>query len=555
MIRPLRALAWLLAAPLLAQSLAQPDVVERRLANGAKVILAPRPGTGAFHAVLFFRQGGADESGPFVGATELLARSLYGHTWPEDIATPAGLDPLLKQEEGAWEELRLRRVQARRNPDTAPPDLDEVQASLDALHQQLRSRLAQDVGADLYAAKGGRNQLAVATRDFLAAGLELPQEAFEFWCRTEAARLQKVELSRLPFDREALLAELKRGAYPRDPGIAVLLGAALPGHPYGRDLSDHAASLEALRWSELRDFAHRACAPSRMAIVLAGDLDPAQAMPLLEATLGKLPAPPESEDPILPDLNPAMGERRVQVLGQDPRLLVGWRIPPRTHPDYAALQVLAQILGGGATSRLQSRLVEREGLFKDAAASLGRPGARFPGLLIVEAHPEEGHSLPEAESAVHNEILRLQQEPIGLDEWQKAIAQLELTHLATEEDARDFSLALGLAWIQCGDWRAFLDEPRRLRAAGPESLQRAARAYLVPARRATIAVERDASASLDPVDQQILEVLRTLAARNLTDLAQREALVNEGLRQLQMLPVAERERTLKLLRSQLGTKP
>ncbi|HJU84524.1 MAG TPA: insulinase family protein [Holophagaceae bacterium] len=554
-MRPLlRALALFLALPLLAQGALQPEVVERRLANGARVILAQRPGDGAFHASLFFRQGGADETGAFVGATELLARSLYGHTWPEDIDEDPALDALLKQEEGLWEDLRLQRVQARRNPDSPPAQVEELQASLDALHQQIQAKLQQDPAADLYAAQGGRNQLSVATRDFLAFGVELPRAAFPFWCRTEVARLRRAELSRMPFDRGALLAEFKRAAYPKDPGIAVLLGAALPGHPYGRDLSDHAASLEALRWSELRAFVRRTCAPSRLAIVLVGDLDPAEVMAELDQTLGRLPSQEGAEDAILPELNPELGDRRVQVLGSDPRLLVGWRIPPRAHPDYSALALLAQILGGGASGRLEARLVDRQGLLQDVDASLGRPGARFPGLFIVEAHPLEGHSVREAEAAVHSEILRLQQEPISLEEWQKAVSQLELAHLATQEDAREFALALGLAWVQTGDWRTFLDEPRRWKALGPESLQRAARTYLVPLRRTTVAVERDVSASLDPIDLQIIEVLKSLAASHLSDPAQREALVSEGLRQMQMLPPAERERTLKLLRAQMELK-
>lgn len=97
----------------------------------------------------------------------------------------------------------------------------------------------------------------------------------------------------------------------------------------------------------------------------------------------------------------------------------------------------------------------------------------------------------------------------------------------------------------------FLGEGARLRAAGPEALQRAAGAYLVPSHRTLVEVVPDPSRRLDEQDRAFLEVLRALAAKKVEDPAQRESLVGEGLRQFQMLPSAERAKTLDLLRAQL----
>ena len=68
-----------------------PGLTEQRLANGADLILVSRPGTGAFRASLFFRQGGVDEPPQLLGATELLSRCLLGSAWPEDLKDDAGL--------------------------------------------------------------------------------------------------------------------------------------------------------------------------------------------------------------------------------------------------------------------------------------------------------------------------------------------------------------------------------------------------------------------------------------------------------------------------------
>ena len=68
------------------------DVQERRLANGVRVLLVERRGLSAFHATLVFRGGWAEEPAAAAGATELLARCLYGSTWPED-ADPSKIQP------------------------------------------------------------------------------------------------------------------------------------------------------------------------------------------------------------------------------------------------------------------------------------------------------------------------------------------------------------------------------------------------------------------------------------------------------------------------------
>lgn len=542
-------LAAMVSGALAAQALPPapplPGLTERRLANGAEVILVRRPGSGAFRASLFFRQGGVDEPPQLLGATELLSRCLLGPAWPEDLRDDPGLDALLRQEDALAEELRVAGVQAQGG---ASPAREELAAAHAALLGQLEARYDQDAAGEVYRAAGGLDLQSVDTRDFLAEGVELPAGAFELWCRTEAERLRRMALSRLPFARASLVADLKTGAFPKDPAVAVLLGAALPGHPYGRNLGDYAAAVDALRRDDLRAYARRACSPGRMALVLVGDLDPAAALPALERTLGALPAGTPPEPPVLPDLNLALGDRRVQIQGEDSRVLVGWRIPARTSPDAPALEVLARILGGGPSARLPLRL---KAIATNIQVSTGRPGARYPNLLVVDATPRPGHSLQEVEEALDREILLLRQEPVSQEAWSRALAQLEVGRLDLQADAGELAAALGMAWAQTGSWQGFAREADRLRAAGPEALQRAAGAYLVPSHRTVVEVVPDPSRRLDAQDRAFLEVLRTLAARQVEDPAQRESLVAEGLRQFQMLPQAERTKTLDLLRRQL----
>ncbi|GLH72903.1 peptidase M16 [Geothrix limicola] len=523
------------------------EVQERRLANGARLLLVERHGLTAFHATLVFQGGRAEEPASAAGATDLLARALYGATWPEDLApsnAQAQLESLLKQEEGLLESLRLERL--RRDPATS--QIPALEARLDAIQTELRAHFSMSPLQDLYAAKGG-TQTAEATADALMAHTELPQAAFDLWCRSEAQRLRSVQLSRFSQARAALAAELRGQGVQ---GLAMLQGAALPGHPYGRDLTDHLPALEALRRSELRAYAHRTLRPDRLTIILVGGLSLESALPQIERSLGALPLPPDAEEAVLPEIPADLGDRRVQAtLGGSSRLLTGWRIPSRRHPDHLALDMAVQLLGGGRSGRLRTRLINEKNLVQKADLSLDRPGGRFPGLLVADLSPVDGHSLAEVEAALQSEILRLQQEAIPQDEWQRALAQLEAEHVRELDEPASLARSLGLAWAEGGDWRLIDLDSQRLRTLTPDAVQMATRTWLSPSHRTTVLLEPAPSASQDPLEAAMARVLKALASSRIEDPAQRERLVSDGLRQLRMLSAEERRHTLKLLEAQL----
>ena len=526
------------------------EVQERRLANGARLLLVERRGLTAFHATLVFRGGRAEEPASAAGATDLLARALFGATWPEDLEPakgPAGLDALLKQEEGLLESLRLERLRLRHGT-AMVSQLPSLEANLASVQASLQAHGSSSALADVYVARGGR-QSAEATADALLAETELPLSAFEFWCHTESQRLRTLQLSRLSRTRSALVEALKTEG---DRGLVLLRGAALPGHPYGRDLADHLPALDALRGSDLRAYARRALSPERLTIILVGGFSMDAILPLVERHLGSLPLPPNQEEAVLPEIPADLGDRRVQAtLGGSPRLLTGWRIPPRQHPDHLALRMAAQLLGGGRASRLQVQLIHQKPLARQAHLILDEPGGRFPGLLVVDLRPAEGRSLAELEGGLNSEILRLQQEPIPLEDWQRALAQLELEHLRVMDEPAALGHALATAWAEGGDWRLAELDIQRLHTLPQEAVQTATRAWLKPSHRTTVLLESAGTTNLDPFEADMARVLRALASSRIEDPAQREQLVSEGLRQLRMLSAEERRHTLKLLEAQL----
>lgn len=536
----LLALAAIQPLPLAGQGPSLADIQDRRLANGVRVLVVERPATGAVHARIFIRATAAP-----LALVTVTAHSLFGVLGPEDGPGPdPELESLLLKEEGLREELRLAALKRGRGSEAAGSELAELhRASL----ADLRPRLLPSDGFDRLDALGAARREIHAGVDHLAYGLDLPATSFPGWCEAESGRLKVLRLSHLPFYREQALRDAITGG---DPAKAAFLAVAFPGHPYGQEAAGLSRALEAVRLDDARAFARRAVHPESVALVLVGDLTADRVMPILEGTFGLLPSEHRGTPVEPPPAEAAPGARRLQAtLPGEPRLLMGWRLPPRGHPDFLGLRVLAKLLAGGPSSRLRWGPLGERGILGSLKVALGEPGSRDGGLLTLEATAGEGHSLGEVEQALISEVLRVQQEPIQEEEVAGAQRLLLLETLLQQEDAAAFAQSLGEAWSEAGTWQAALLDPARLKAWGSEELRRLARTYLSSDRGVTTLVEPDLlTSSEDPLDVRLVEAIRQMARRRIDDPAAVDALVRQTIRQLRMLPRAERENALELLK-------
>jgi predicted Zn-dependent peptidase len=470
------------------------------------------------------------------------------------------------QEEGTFEALRLDRLTRARQPlgtqILGTPD----SASLKILEEQALGALARQVAPwepwNVLDALGATGRELGVTADYLVAGMDLPAAALPAWCRTQAGLLRSLPMGRFPLERERLVQEIEAGSPPDPPALSVVLAMALSGRPYAMAAEFHRSQIEAVSWKDLRAYARQASAPENLCLVLVGDVRAQDLGPDLERTLGALPRAAagrrwegepvfQASDPVSSLESPG-GRRLLASTTGDTRIFFSWRVPPVNHPDSAAVRALAQILGGAPSARLDQKLRGTRPIARRLAVRTGVPGQRDVNLLVIEAEPEEGHSLDELEQAIQDEILRLQREPLTDLEVRQAQVQLEAAEVRVQEDAANLADALGAAQCQGGDWRLgfrALEADGRLKAA---EIQRVARTYLVPARAVIAQLGPDPLLlPLDRTESRLLQVLTALLQRKLGSPAQAQTVLREALRQLRMLSPQEREQTLKLLESQV----
>ena len=125
-------------------------------------------------------------------------------------------------------------------------------------------------------------------------------------------------------------------------------------------------------------------------------------------------------------------------------LFMAYHMCERAHPDYYAFDILSDILSNGKSSRLNRHLVQEKQLFSSIDAYIS--GTVDAGLFHISGKPAAGVSLEEAEAAVCEELNRLQNEAVAVQELEKVKNKFESTQIFG--NINYLNVATNLAWFE-----------------------------------------------------------------------------------------------------------
>ena len=116
----------------------------------------------------------------------------------------------------------------------------------------------------------------------------------------------------------------------------------------------------------------------------------------------------------------------------------------RKDASYHATDLLTDILGGGASSRLYQALVKEQQLF--SAIDCYHFASSDPGLLTIEGKLVKGISIDKAEQALTEQLQRIVDRPVSDTELQKVKNKTE--SMIAFEDMSVMSRASSLAYYE-----------------------------------------------------------------------------------------------------------
>ena len=286
--------------------------------------------------------------------------------------------------------------------------------------------------------------------------------------------------------REVVLNE-RRQNYENRPyglaGMAIVSALYPPDHPYHWLTIGGADDIRAAHIDDVRAFFQRYYHPRNASLALAGDVDTERALALVASYFDEIPGGVEPARVTLPAPAPRTGDLRLVIEDRVelPRLYLAWHSPALFADGDAELDLVAEVLSSGKTSRLYRALVYEQRIATEVAASQNSREAGSFFQVVATAAP--GRTLAEVERAIAREMAGLiERGPTDL-ELERCLAQAEAHFLFRLQTVGGF----GGKSDQLNAYNTFLDDPgyfdqdlERYRSATPISLRQAAATYLKP---------------------------------------------------------------------------
>ncbi|MGE5546105.1 MAG: M16 family metallopeptidase [Solirubrobacterales bacterium] len=341
----------------------------------------------------------------------------------------------------------------------------------------------------IVARNGGRDN-AFTSSDYTAYFQNIATDRLELVMKMEADRMRNLTLDDENVRSErAVVMEERRSRTDNDPGalLSERMEAALyVNHPYRRPVIGWASEIAQLNRDDALAFYKTWYAPNNAVVVVAGDVKPDDVRRLAETYYG--PLKPETV-PVRESMRavepPQVAARRIVLEDarvQQPSWTRMYLAPSYERGDTQQaypLEVLAEILGGGATSRLYKGLVVTQGLAASASAWYD-PSAFDTTTFGVAMTPRPGVAMDKLEAAMEAEIRKVLADGISAAEVDRAKSRLKANVAYARDSLHTGARVLGEA-LTTGQSTADVEAwPERIAAVTPEQVNAAARAVLDP---------------------------------------------------------------------------
>lgn len=342
----------------------------------------------------------------------------------------------------------------------------------------------------------GGEENAFTSYDYTAYYQQVPSQSLEQMMEFEADRMENLVLSDeavLP-ERNVILEE-RRQRIDNDPGSQLqeaVQAAMYQNSHYGIPIIGWRHEMEKLSKDDAIAWYDKFYTPNNATLIVAGDVTTGEVRDLAEKTFGKVKRRAESEDratlrPTEPEPLAARTVTLTDARVTQPTLQRAYLVPSDTtaEPGEAeALDVLADVLGGGTTSRLYRALVVDQAV----AAGVGAYNAGTAlkeGQFGVYGTPRGGADIAKIETSIDAEIEKLLKDGITPEELERAKNRVRKQVVYERDSQTALARRYGAA-ISTGRTIADVDSyPDRIEKVTVENVAAVARKYLQPKRSVT----------------------------------------------------------------------
>jgi zinc protease len=249
------------------------------------------------------------------------------------------------------------------------------------------------------------------------------------------------------------------------------------GHPYSWLTIGYVEDLNRVDVNDLKNFFLRWYGPNNAVLTVGGDVNPKDLLKMVDKYFGSIPKCPAVEPTVLPA--PVIDKDRYATLQDNyaklPQLYCALPSVPFYHPDEAALDCLADILGGSNSSILYQNLVKTQ---KATRISCFNSTDELAGTFQFSVMPKSGGRLADMEKEIRKAIDEFMTRGVSDDDITKFKNSVEASRIYGLESVRGKVSQLAAFQTYTGDPNYIKKELARYRSFTKEDVMRVYKKYI-----------------------------------------------------------------------------
>ncbi len=484
---------WLVMGAASALYAQQVPVFPTNLANGLRVLLVERHDDPTIAGGWVAHAGSANERPGITGIAHLFEHMMFKGTptigtsnYQKDLQIIAEQEKVrieMRQEEGKLRAaFRRGEIDDLIKPENRTARLRELDQEFQKLIADQRAILVKNEFDKVYTKAGASGMNAFTSEDMTGYFITVPANKLELWCWMESERILRPVFREFYAERDVVYEErrLRTESTPLGKFAEEFEAMVWEAHPYKWPVIGWPSDLPSITKAQAEAFYALYYAPQNLTLILVGDFQRAEALPLVQKYFNRIPrGKTDAPEVITLEVKQVAEKRMVAEAEANPQVDIVWHTVPFGHRDSYALDILAQILST-RTGRLYKGLVLGRQVATEASANADH--RKWAGVFSIDGEAKEPHTPEEVEKAICEELDKLQQTEVPPDELQKVknnFAAYEYRRLAS-----NMSILFQLIFNDgLGDWREINAAGPKHQAVTAADVRRVARTYFTKENR------------------------------------------------------------------------
>lgn len=472
----------------------QLDVKEKILSNGMTILVLENHAAPTFAAIIRFNTGSLDERPGITGISHLVEHMMFKGTKNFGTYDYEAEVPIMNAIDSLADLMYAEQIRL------ASPLNDQDSSRYRELRQEIadtQAELSKYVIKDelwgTYLKHGGTRLNASTGNDGTQYFLSLPKNKLELWALMESDRLANIVFREFYSERDVVIEErrLRTENSPRGKLYEAINAGSFWASPYHWPVVGWMSDLLHISRRDIQDYFASHYSPANAVAAVVGDVTADEVFAMCEKYFGRIPSSPKP-NPVVSVDAPQEGERRIEIeYDANPQAIIAWATPRIGHPDLPALEMAANILSRGRTSRFYTNIREK----KLGRVSASVSEARNPDAFSVYITPMGNHTIEELEDSVYAEIERLKTEPVSEWELQKIRNQLKAGMLRRLDSNLGLAFRMAASKAVTGQWDYFITSNEAVQKVTAEDVMKAAQKYLTKRNRTVAFITRVSSES------------------------------------------------------------